>query len=639
MPDSAISQLPLALSLSAGDYFPVDQAGVTKKATLSMLGNGTVLVAPGKVLTVNSTITFTGTDGTTITFPATSATMARTDAAQSFTGLQTFSSGLASTTGNYSGQITSTVVTGTAPFVVASTTPVANLSIGGNAATSSSTTGNAATATALQNIRTIDGINFDGTANITVVAPATNAAPSKTTPIGADAFPIYDSVSGLLNKVTFDNGIKGTYRQSITMVANAASLTLSSLYNNYVDVSGTLTAAGQITTTFPTNATQVIFDNSTTGGFALQINAGTYTIPLGKSTWIWDGSVFALVSEIITSTLPPAFRNRIINSDMSVSQLNGTTAVTPTASAFVVDQWQAIVTQASKLTFQQVADAPAGLKYSTKISVAAQFSPGAADEFSFVQALEGQNIIDFQMGTAGAVTIVTSQWIKGSVAGTYSVAILNAANNRSYIGTVNVTTAWQRLSIVLVGDTTGTWTTDNTSGCRLLFDLGSGSNFNSTAGSWQAGALLRTSGSVTFVNQTVGSTLNITGVQVEAVPTGATSPTAFEFLPYDVQLHRSQRYARPLTGGTIFGMCISTTLADMVDYGVVMRASPTISNTTGWTAVNNSGSGQAITAFGAPVLAGNGAVSFRITVAANFTLGFSTYANSVPAGAFLLAQL
>lgn len=57
-----------------------------------------------------------------------------------------------------SGQITSTQATGTAPFVVASTTPVANLSIGGNAATATNSTtattagtctGNAATATAL----------------------------------------------------------------------------------------------------------------------------------------------------------------------------------------------------------------------------------------------------------------------------------------------------------------------------------------------------------------------------------------------------------------------------------------------------------------------------------------------------------
>lgn len=42
---------------------------------------------------------------------------------------------VAATTISASGQITSTVSTGTAPFVVSSTTPVANLNIGGNSAT------------------------------------------------------------------------------------------------------------------------------------------------------------------------------------------------------------------------------------------------------------------------------------------------------------------------------------------------------------------------------------------------------------------------------------------------------------------------------------------------------------------------
>jgi hypothetical protein len=49
-------------------------------------------VASGKKFAVNSSVTFTGTDGVTITLPTTSATMARTDAAQTFTGTQTFSS-------------------------------------------------------------------------------------------------------------------------------------------------------------------------------------------------------------------------------------------------------------------------------------------------------------------------------------------------------------------------------------------------------------------------------------------------------------------------------------------------------------------------------------------------------------------
>lgn len=54
----------------------------------------------------------------------------------------------------YGGQLISTVVTGTAPMVVASTTEVANL--------------HAATATKLQTARTIGGVLFDGTINITV---------------------------------------------------------------------------------------------------------------------------------------------------------------------------------------------------------------------------------------------------------------------------------------------------------------------------------------------------------------------------------------------------------------------------------------------------------------------------------------
>jgi len=48
--------------------------------------------ATGKKLTVNNTLTLAGTDGTTMTFPTTSATIARTDAANTFTGVQTMTS-------------------------------------------------------------------------------------------------------------------------------------------------------------------------------------------------------------------------------------------------------------------------------------------------------------------------------------------------------------------------------------------------------------------------------------------------------------------------------------------------------------------------------------------------------------------
>lgn len=44
-----------------------------------------------KTLTVNNSLTLAGTDATVMTFPTTSATIARTDAAQTFTGDQTYS--------------------------------------------------------------------------------------------------------------------------------------------------------------------------------------------------------------------------------------------------------------------------------------------------------------------------------------------------------------------------------------------------------------------------------------------------------------------------------------------------------------------------------------------------------------------
>jgi hypothetical protein len=53
--------------------------------------NATLTIAEGKTLTANHSLTLAGTDATTMTFPSTSASIARTDAAQTFTGTQTFS--------------------------------------------------------------------------------------------------------------------------------------------------------------------------------------------------------------------------------------------------------------------------------------------------------------------------------------------------------------------------------------------------------------------------------------------------------------------------------------------------------------------------------------------------------------------
>ncbi len=73
--------------LGAATATSINKLTITAPATAA-----TLTIADGKTLTTNNTLSLSGTDGTTMTFPTTSATIARTDAAQTFTGTQTFSS-------------------------------------------------------------------------------------------------------------------------------------------------------------------------------------------------------------------------------------------------------------------------------------------------------------------------------------------------------------------------------------------------------------------------------------------------------------------------------------------------------------------------------------------------------------------
>lgn len=63
--------------------------GTINKLTLTAPATGaTVTIADGKTITVNRTLTFTGTDGIVVTFPASSATMATLGLTNTFTGRQ-----------------------------------------------------------------------------------------------------------------------------------------------------------------------------------------------------------------------------------------------------------------------------------------------------------------------------------------------------------------------------------------------------------------------------------------------------------------------------------------------------------------------------------------------------------------------
>jgi hypothetical protein len=78
----------------------VNKVAITAPAT-----SATLAIADGKTLTASNSLTLAGTDATTQTFPSTSASIARTDAAQTFTGSQSFATAPLNLSGSSSGQI------------------------------------------------------------------------------------------------------------------------------------------------------------------------------------------------------------------------------------------------------------------------------------------------------------------------------------------------------------------------------------------------------------------------------------------------------------------------------------------------------------------------------------------------------
>ena len=119
-------------------------------------------------------------------------------------------------------------------------THLSNLS-GTNSGDQTTITGNAGTATKLATARTIDGQSFDGSADITVIAPGTHAATSKTTPVDADELPMVDSAaSNVLKKLTWSN-LKATLKSYFDTLYPSGSGTSSGTNTGDQDLSNLVT--------------------------------------------------------------------------------------------------------------------------------------------------------------------------------------------------------------------------------------------------------------------------------------------------------------------------------------------------------------------------------------------------------------
>ena len=287
-----------------------------------------------------------------------------------------------------------------------------------------------------------------------------------------------------------------------------------------------------------------------------------------------DGSATAQLSSLNGGALSGA-RNRIINGDMRIDQRNaGASASLTSSQTYFLDRWFAVEDTDGTMTIQQSSTAPTGFQNSAILTTGTADASLGSTQLAYVaQKPEGFNVADFDWGTANAKTVTLSFWVRSSLTGTFGGAISNSAFNRSYPFTYSVSAAntWEQKSVVIAGDTSGTWPKTNGIGMQIFWGLGVGSTYSGTAGSWAGTGYISATGATSVIG-TAGATFYITGVQLEA----GSVATPFERRSFGQELALCQRYFQPVGVGA-YGRSNSTTSVEMTaKYNVAMRATPTI---------------------------------------------------------------
>ena len=273
-------------------------------------------------------------------------------------------------------------------------------------------------------------------------------------------------------------------------------------------------------------------------------------------------------------------KNLIINGNMKIAQRATSVTGITAAGYYTVDRFTYVKTTDDTITNEQSTDSPNDAEYSYKITVTTADSTVDGLQFSQIrQVIEGLNTAYLNWGTANAKTITISFWVKSSVTGTYCLGLANDSFTRQYIEEYTIVSAntWEKKTITITGDTTGTWDTDNTRGIIVNWNLACGPDRYGSEG-WQtpasAGNAMATSNQVNFLG-TTSATFQLALVQLEV---GSTA-TPFEYLQYGTQLALCQRYFYVIPVGAYGFPCPSTggfAYVQRYDFKVSMRASPTM---------------------------------------------------------------
>ena len=271
-----------------------------------------------------------------------------------------------------------------------------------------------------------------------------------------------------------------------------------------------------------------------------------------------DGVTFNDGSEQWAAASPIGPKNLIINGNMQIAQRGTSVAGIGTGDAYyTIDRIKTGISSAGTWTQSQSTDVPTGqgFSYSSKSEcTTADASLSSGSYLTWQYAIEGQNLQHLKYGTASAESLTLSFWVKSNKTGTYILEMrktgtLTKQLSRSY--TIDVANTWEKKTIVIDGDTADGIVNNNTLGMLILWWLGAGTNLTTGTQqtSWGTSVNInRAAGLTVNLADTVGNYINFTGVQLEV----SSVSTDFEFVPYDMELARCQRYCVSYGGSTIY---------------------------------------------------------------------------------------
>jgi hypothetical protein len=212
--------------------------------------------------------------------------------------------------------------------------------------------------------------------------------------------------------------------------------------------------------------------------------------------------------------------NRAINGAFEVDEWNIGVRILVGNRSYIVDRWFGQSFPSNALSAGQATLAAPGYRVSLSANTYVPTNPPPAHLYNaFRQFIEGSIIRDCKFGSSGARSLAVSFIVSSSLTGPHAISFTNLSETRSYVATytVNVAGAWEYKTILIPGDTGGSWDLDylvNEDALGVCFDFGSGSDREtSTLNTWVDGYFTRRSDCVRHI-QTSGAFLRIDGFQL-----------------------------------------------------------------------------------------------------------------------------